>query len=95
MECCSVESEQACGPQECGPEMDDRLAGLVWAAKAAKMELLQDKMKARLEEKDGARLDRLADVGVEALLELRRGRLESAKRLRELADALDKACEDG
>jgi hypothetical protein len=68
--CCESkkESQECCSGNGCGSEKDN-FTWLLYLAKKAKMELLKEKLKKKLEATHGKKLDKIADVLVEALLE--------------------------
>lgn len=91
---CSNEcNEQGCG---CGPsgccneEQYDKSDMFLYMAKGAKMELLKEKMKERLEAAIGKKLDKAADLIVEALLEQYKAEGGISKKKHELSEKLDK-----
>ena len=62
---------------------------MMYLAHKAKFELLKEKMKKKIEASDGKRLDQIADIVVEALLESKKEKAESESRMQELREKLD------
>ena len=90
---CSNEcNEQSCGcgQSECCSEEYSKLDMFLYMAKGAKMELLKEKMKERLEAAVGKKLDKAADLIVEALLEQYKTEDDLSKKKQELSEKLDK-----
>mgnify|MGYP001619185067 CR=1 FL=1 len=83
----SCECGNGCG---CGEEQCSKLDMYFWLAKQAKMELLKEKMKKRLEASDGKRLDRVTELIVGALLEHNKAEADVSKRRQELNEQLEK-----
>jgi hypothetical protein len=52
---------------DCCSERDARLAKLAWMTHAARMKLLHEKIRAKLEATEGAKLDQLAQLAIDAL----------------------------
>ena len=90
---CSNEcNEQRCGNGCgcCGEGQYDKMDMFLYMAKSAKMELLKEKMKKRLEASHGKKLDKVADLIVEALLDHYKTEDEASKKRQELSEKLDK-----
>ena len=88
---CSNECDEQCGSGcECCREEYDKLDMFLYMAKGAKMELLKEKMKERLEAASGKKLDKAADLIVEALLEQYKTEGDLSKKKQELGEKLDK-----
>lgn len=87
---CSNEQSCGCGKSECcGEEQYDKADMFLYMAKGAKMELLKEKMKKRLEAAEGKKLDKVADLIVEALLERYKTDEDISKKRQELSEKLD------
>jgi hypothetical protein len=87
-ECCGQQHEH--GP-ECRHGPEDKLMMMMHMAKGAKMELLKEKVKKKLEAAEGKKLDKIADALVDLLVEkhkaksaMMRKRMETKKRLEEI-----------
>ena len=96
---CSNEcSEQSCGcgnsGECCSEGQYDKVDMFIYMAKGAKMELLKEKMKKRLEATEGKRLDKVADLIVGALLDQYKTEEDISKRKQELSEKLDKIFEE-
>src|SRR3989338_3009491 len=93
---CSCSNE--CSEQSCGCESECRccegeyskLDMFLYMAKGAKIELLKEKMKKRLEAIHGKKLDKVADLIVEALIEQYKTEEDLSKKRQELNEKLDK-----
>ncbi len=68
---------------------DDRFMMAMMIVKRAKMELLKEKVKKKLEEVDGKRLDKVADLIVEVMLDQRKTHQDMEKRYDEMKDRFD------
>ena len=95
--CECEEGKCSCNEQSCGCEQGgccegeyDKLDMFLYMAKGAKMELLKEKMKKRLEASHGKKLDKVADLIVEALLEQHKTEDDISKKKQELSEKLDK-----
>ena len=92
---CSNEcSEQSCGcgnsGECCSEGQYDKVDMFIYMAKGAKMELLKEKMKKRIEASHGKKLDMVADLIVEALLDQYKTEDDASKKRQELSEKLDK-----
>jgi hypothetical protein len=74
------------GPQG---EHPDRFAMMMCMAKGAKMELLKEKLKKRIDATQGKSLDRVADVLAEMLAEKHKAKAGMMKRRMELKHKLE------
>ena len=96
--CECEEGKCSCNEQSCRCESDNgccereysKLDMFLYMAKGAKMELLKEKMKKRLEASHGKKFDRVADLIVDALLEQYKTEDEASKKRQELSEQLDK-----
>jgi len=66
------------------------LTNMIGLARCAKKELLKEKMKANLEKKVGDKLDKVADLLVDAMLEEYKAGVENKKRYEELRENIGK-----
>ena len=88
---CSNECSEQCGNGNgCCDGEYDKLDMFLYMAKGAKMELLKEKMKKRLESSDGKKLDSIAELIVGALLEQYKLESDASKRRQELNEQLEK-----
>ena len=90
-DCGSQCSGGSCG-SGCG-EMD-YLRMIVYLAKEAKAEMIKDKIKTRLEKTHGKKLDKIADIAVEALQAKCEMGNERQKKMEELNAKLDAVWEE-
>jgi len=93
--CSSNCDERGC---ECGSGCSEgqysKLDMFFYLVKEAKMELLKEKMKKRLEASIGKKLDKVADVMAEALLDYYKTEGDASKKRQDLNDKLDKIFEE-
>ena len=91
---CNCGSSCACGQQNCncgsgcgshGQEYD-KFAMMMYLAKEAKMELLKDKIKKKLESEQGKKYDEIAAVLVEALMQKKKDKMEAEKHMEEMRE---------
>lgn len=88
---CSDEcNEKNCGCGSCCEGEYDKLDMFLYMAKGAKMELLKEKMKKKLETTHGKKLEKVADLIVDALLEQYKTEEDSSRKRQELNEQLDK-----
>lgn len=94
---CSCESSsngQSCGCGNgggcCSERQYDKLDMFFCLAKDAKMELLKEKMKKKLEASHGKKLDQVAELIVGALIERYKAESDISKRRQELNEKLEK-----
>lgn len=91
--CSNERKEQSCGCESecrCCEGEYSKLDMFLYMAKGAKMELLKEKIKKRLEASHGKKLDKVAELIVEALLEKYKSESDAYKRRQELNEQLDK-----
>jgi len=90
---CSNERKEQCGCESecrCCEGEYSKLDMFLYMAKGAKMEILKENMKKRLEASHGKKLDKVADLIVGALLEQYKSESDASKRRQELNAQLDK-----
>lgn len=87
-------NEMHAGPHEHGWDYD-RKAMMMFVVKKAKFELLKEKVKKRLEEKEGKQLDEMADILVEARLELKKAKREFWKKKMQMKERMMELFEGG
>ncbi|MEK6967555.1 MAG: hypothetical protein AABX51_02910 [Nanoarchaeota archaeon] len=78
--------------QECATESEQNWAELdimFFAAKKAKIELLKEKMKQHWQAKEGQKLDKAAELVVDALIAHKQNNLETSEKWQELKDKFD------
>lgn len=86
-----VSAECGCGQQECSCYEMDRMAMMMCLVKEAKMELLKEKIKKKLEEADGKRLDSIAGLLVEAVTDCRKGKEDLHRKMEEMRSKFESA----
>jgi hypothetical protein len=94
---CSNEcNEQKCGNGGgcCSEGQYDKLDMFLYMAKGAKMELLKEKMKLKVEAAAGKKLDKVADLIVGSLMERYKAEGEASSRKQELNEKLEKIFEE-
>ncbi|GEM_PF-1929053 len=87
------EMQVMCGPAGCAPscaEMDYARALSKWA----KVELLKEKVKQKLDAKYGKQLDKVADLIVEIMTERAKSQVDFAQKQQELETALGEMASD-
>jgi len=62
---------------------------MMWLAHSAKMELIKEKMKKKLEAAKGKKLDQVAELFVDAMMEKYKDEAESEKKKEELQQKFD------
>ncbi len=90
--CCSNEAEEKCGCSDksscCGKDYD-KMDMMMWLAHSAKMELIKEKMKKRLESVKGKKLDQVAELFVNAMMDEYKDRAGTEKRKEELREKFE------
>ena len=66
---------------------------MMWLVKSAKAELIREKVKAKLEEAEGKKLDKLADFLVESMLEHKKAKADFY-RLKEEQESKDESARE-
>lgn len=84
-------AECGCGQNECSCCEMDRMSMTMCLVKEAKMDILKEKIRKKLEEADGKRLDKIADLLVEAVIEHRKGKEDMHKKREEMRSRLESA----
>ena len=82
----------ACGCErkhEHGEEHPDKFAMMMCMGKAAKMELLKEKVKKRIEATQGKNLDKIADIIAEIMAEKHKARAALKRKKKELRQRLE------
>ncbi len=88
------ESHEKCGM--CGEgHHKDYVSALIWLAYSAKKELLKEKMKANLEAKVGKKLDEVANIAVDAMIDKYKGMRECGKKRDEFEERLKDIFREG
>ncbi|HLC59832.1 MAG TPA: hypothetical protein VJJ52_00205 [Candidatus Nanoarchaeia archaeon] len=90
--CCSNEAEGKCGcsgESNCCEKSYDKMGMMMWLAHSAKMELIKEKMKKKLEAAKGKKLDQVAELFVDAMMEKYKDEAESEKKKEELQQKFD------
>lgn len=85
---CSCKSE--CGEESCCGREYDKAGMFFCLAKEAKMELLKEKIKKRLESVEGKKLDKVAELIVEMLLDYYKTEDDISKKKQEFNEKLEK-----
>lgn len=80
VECECGQQGCGCSQSQCGAGEYDRMAMMMYLAKAAKMELIKKKIKEKLEVVEGKKLDKIADLLVEAITEYHQVKADIGKR---------------
>ena len=90
-DCCSGSSSKECceNQQDQSYHSNDRMGIMLCVAKSAKMELLKEKIKKRLESTEGKKLDKLADFLVESMLDYRKSKIDMIKRHGEMREKFE------
>ncbi len=81
---CNCEGTCSCN-QSCGQEYD-HFGMTLWLAKKAKIELLKEKIKKRIEATQGKKLDKMADIAIEAITEHKKSSVEMEKKYEDLRE---------
>lgn len=84
--CCSSSQGCGCSSSGCG---EDKIAMMFHVAKKAKMELIKEKVKKKLEAVEGKKLDKVADLLVEAMLGKYRMKQEAEKKMQEMYEKFE------
>ena len=88
-ECESGQQGCECGTQsQCCTGEYDRMAMMMYLAKSAKMELIKEKVKKKLESAEGKKLDKIADLLIEAMAERRKSSIDSEKKMQSFREKL-------
>ncbi len=90
--CCSNEAEEKCGcsgESSCCEKSYDKTDMMMWLAHSAKMELIKEKMKKKLEAVKGKKLDQVADLFVDAMMEEYKDMAGAEKRKEELREKFE------
>ena len=92
---CSNECSGQCGNgNECCSGEYDKLDMFLYMAKGAKMELLKEKMKEKLEGAVGKKLDKVADLMVGSLMDHYKSEGDALNKKQELGEKLEKIFEE-
>ena len=84
-ECCSNEGSQCCSCEsDCCERGYDKIDMFMYLVHSAKMELVKEKMKKRLEAAKGKQLDQVADLFVNAMMDKYKDEAESERKREEL-----------
>ena len=103
--CCSSDGEESkcgcegecdcqnsCSEDKCCSEQS-MLATIAYMAKGAKMEILREKIKKKLESSYAKKLDDVADIAVEALVQCHEDKHEMKKKWQDLEKKLENVLE--
>ena len=92
---CGCGQEQCdCSSDNCCEKGYDKIDMFMYLVHSAKMELVKEKMKKRLEAVKGKKLDQVAELFVEAVMEEWKGKAESEKRKEELREKFESIFKD-
>ena len=87
---CGCGQEQCNSSSDCSSERSySKIDMMMWLVHKAKMELIKEKMKKKLEASKGKQLDQVADLFINAMMEKYKDEAESEKRRQELAQKFD------
>lgn len=86
---CGCNAQCECEQSQCCTGEYDKMAMMMYLAKSAKMELVKEKVKKKLEAVDGKKFDRIADFLVEAMAEYKKTEADSIKRKQELREKFE------
>ena len=86
---CSNEESCNCSCEGSCEGKYDKMDMFMYLAHSAKMELIKEKMKKRLEATEGKKLDKVAELFVEAMLEKWKDKAEISKKWEELREKFE------
>ena len=89
--CCSNESKEcSCSCESsCCESGYDKMSMFLYLVHSAKMELIKEKMKKKLESVKGRQLDQVADLFVNAMMEEYKNKAEAERKREELQQKFD------
>ncbi len=90
-QCSCNEEGCSCGQDNCCDEEKGHTGMILGLANAAWTELLKEKMKKAYEKAAGSKMDKIAAIGVEANIEMWRGKMQEKAKWAEFEEKLDKA----
>ena len=93
--CSSEENCQCSGEGSCCGGNYDKTDMFMYLAHSAKMELIKDKMKKKLEATQGKKLDKIADLFVDAMMEKWKDKAELSRKKEELMAKLESIFMEG
>ena len=78
-----------CGTSQCCTQEYDKMDMMMYLAKTAKMDLIKEKIKKKLEAAHGKKLDKVADLLAEAMMECHKAEADNEKKHQEFRERLD------